>query len=152
MLKEVQHPHAVISGEDNSRRFTTVVLSNPPTVILNLIQELSFRIQLLPDNDIFKAHFPGYPITPGAIQVRVATELLQKSLRSMQPAKSPANTPTLRLSSVSNLKFIAPIYPDDEVTYSFTNIKASDGTATTTLEISAHDGIRSKMFLEYAII
>ncbi len=118
MLKEAQHPRS----------------------ILNSIQDLSFRLRLLPDNDIFKAHFPRYPITPGAIQVRVATELLEKNLGS------------LSLRGISNLKFIAPIYPNDEVIYSFTNIKASDSTATATLEISANDGIRSKMFLEYAIV
>lgn len=118
MLKEAQHPRS----------------------ILNSIQDLSFRLRLLPDNDIFKAHFPRYPITPGAIQVRVATELLEKNLGS------------LSLRGISNLKFIAPIYPNDEVIYSFKNIKASDCTATATLEISANDGIRSKMFLEYDIV
>ncbi len=118
MLKEAQHPRS----------------------ILNSIQDLSFRLRLLPDNDIFKAHFPRYPITPGAIQVRVATELLEKNLGS------------LSLRGISNLKFIAPIYPNDEVIYSFTNIKASDSTASATLEISANDDIRSKMFLEYAIV
>lgn len=37
-------------------------------------------IRLEPDNIIFKAHFPGYPITPGAVQIRVATELLESIL------------------------------------------------------------------------
>lgn len=102
-------------------------------------QDLSFRIRILPDNDIFKFHFPGYPITPGAVQVRVATELLGKNLGS------------LSLREISNLKFIAPVYPNDEVTYSFTRIQVSGAAATAALEISASDGIRSKMFLEYSI-
>jgi 3-hydroxyacyl-[acyl-carrier-protein] dehydratase len=123
MLKQVQHD----PGRSSS-------------VILNSFQDLSFQIRLLPDNEIFRAHFPEYPITPGAIQVRIATELLQKVFG------------TLSLQSISNLKFISPLFPNDEVTYSFIDIDRSGGTISATLNISASDGIRSKMNLEYAAI
>jgi 3-hydroxyacyl-[acyl-carrier-protein] dehydratase len=148
MLKQVQHDQSDSSSPQNGSRPDAVqhyeqpsLVKNeaqPSSVILNSFQDLCFRIRLLPDNEIFRAHFPEYPITPGAIQVRIATELLQKVFG------------TLSLRTISNLKFISPLFPNDEVTYSFTDIESSDGTISATLEISAPDGVRSTMNLEYA--
>lgn len=80
------------------------------------------RIRLLPSSVIFKAHFPGYPITPGAIQLRVATELLSGYL---------GHPVTLR--GISALKFLAPLLPGTEVTYSFrdTSLVVSSGMEVT---------------------
>jgi len=36
------------------------------------------RIQLHPDSEIFKAHFPGNPVTPGVCQVGIVGELAAK--------------------------------------------------------------------------
>ncbi len=38
-------------------------------------QEHSFRIRLNEDHEIFKAHFPGQPITPGVVQLEMVKEL-----------------------------------------------------------------------------
>ena len=57
-------------------------------------------VRLIPDNVIFKAHFPGFPVTPGAVQVRMATELL-----SLHEGRE------CLLESVSRVKFITPLLP-----------------------------------------
>lgn len=65
-------------------------------------------VRLIPDNVIFKAHFPGFPVTPGAVQVRMATELL-----SLHEGRE------CLLESVSRVKFISPLLSGDEITCSF---------------------------------
>lgn len=65
-------------------------------------------VRLIPDNVIFKAHFPGFPVTPGAVQVRMATELL-----SLHEGRE------CLLESVSRVKFITPLLPGDEITCTF---------------------------------
>ena len=65
-------------------------------------------VRLIPDNVIFKAHFPGFPVTPGAVQVRMATELL-----SLHEGRE------CLLERVSRVKFITPLLPGDEITCTF---------------------------------
>ena len=65
-------------------------------------------VRLIPDNVIFKAHFPGFPVTPGAVQIRMATELL-----SLHEGRE------YLLESVSRVKFITPLLPGDEITCTF---------------------------------
>lgn len=86
-------------------------------------------VRLIPDNVIFKAHFPGFPVTPGAVQIRMATELL-----SLHEGRE------CLLESVSRVKFITPLLPGDEITCTF---KGSSVTFTRA------DDTLTKMTLEY---
>ena len=87
------------------------------------------EVRLVPDNVIFRAHFPGFPVTPGAVQIRMATELL-----SLHEGRECV------LECVSRVKFITPLLPGQELTCSF------KGTSVT----FSHEGnIFSKMTLEY---
>ena len=40
----------------------------------------AFRIRLNPAHEIYRAHFPGQPITPGVCQIQLVTELLSQLL------------------------------------------------------------------------
>ena len=53
------------------------------------------------DHDIFKGHFPGNPVTPGACMLQVVKELTQDIL-GMQ----------LMMTSAANVKFMALINPE----------------------------------------
>ncbi len=97
-------------------------------------------IRLEPDNVIFKSHFPDYPITPGAVQIRVATELLEMRLDK-----------SLTLSRVADLKFMEPLYPGAEVTYSFTKLVETDESLKAELSVRSVEKVFSRMSLEYAI-
>ena len=98
-------------------------------------------IRLEPDNIIFKAHFPEYPITPGAVQIRVATELLESHLGT-----------SLTLRTVSDLKFMEPLYPGAEAAYSFTKLVEVDGHLKVELTVRSEEKVFSRMSLEYSIV
>ena len=97
-------------------------------------------IRLEPDNVIFKAHFPDYPITPGAVQIRVATELLEHHLGK-----------SLNLMRVTDLKFMEPLFPGVEVTYSFKKMTLTDGILKVELSVRSEEKVFSRMSLEYTI-
>ncbi len=97
-------------------------------------------IRLEPDNVIFKSHFPDYPITPGAVQIRVATELLEMRLNK-----------SLTLSRVADLKFMEPLFPGIEVTYSFTKLVETDERLKVNLTVRSVEKVFSRMSLEYTI-
>ncbi len=86
-------------------------------------------VRLIPDNVLFKAHFPGFPVTPGAVQVRTATEL--PSLHEGRECL---------LESVSRVKFISPLLPGDTITCSFKGSSVSFTREGNTI---------TKMTLEY---
>lgn len=61
------------------------------------------EVRLHPESAIYAAHFPGYPITPGVVLVRIAVELL-----------SELQGRTLDVKSVKNIKFVSPVIPDGD--------------------------------------
>ncbi len=64
-------------------------------------QSVSFQVRLNPESAIFKAHFPGEPIMPGACIVQMVQELyMMWTKRDVEIAK------------VNNLKFLSVISPD----------------------------------------
>jgi len=95
-------------------------------------------VRIVPDNVIFKAHFPGHPITPGAVQVRMATEILE----AWSGRK-------LVLSEVHDLKFVSPLVPGVDAALSFTGLSVGD-TLETGLSIRVGENVVSRMTLRYS--
>jgi 3-hydroxyacyl-[acyl-carrier-protein] dehydratase len=60
-----------------------------------------YRIQLHPDSDIYRSHFPGRPITPGACIIQLVQELAQDHFHA----------PALQIRQITNLKFLALLEP-----------------------------------------
>ena len=79
--------------------------------------EIYFRIRLNAGHFIYKAHFPGNPITPGVCLVKILTELTEKYLSRQ-----------LFLIEINNLKFISTISPieDTVVEVAFSKICVSN--------------------------
>ena len=65
-------------------------------------------VRLLGGCDIYSAHFPGFPITPGVTIVQIAVELL-----SLIEGK------TVDISSAKNIKFLVPVIPREDTTLTF---------------------------------
>lgn len=66
------------------------------------IEAVRFQIRLNADSVIFKAHFPGEPIMPGACIVQMVQELFSVwTKREVEIAK------------IVNLKFLSVIKPDE---------------------------------------
>ena len=62
----------------------------------------AFRVSINPEWPIYKAHFPGHPITPGVCIVQMVQELLQALLHR-----------ELNLQSAKNVKYLAIISPEE---------------------------------------
>lgn len=105
------------------------------------------KLRPLMDCSIYKAHFPGSPVTPGACIVDAVSDLL--AIHHKQP---------VCLTGVKNAKFISPIIPDDNTVVTV-DIK-TDGQHATALiqeEIESADGgntpqLRCKLSLCYTIL
>ena len=67
---------------------------------------VTYTVTLNPEHFIFKAHFPGNPITPGVCQLGIVEELMssQKGL-------------PLRVSHIKNIKYMNIISPTDNATF-----------------------------------
>ncbi len=101
----------------------------------------SFRIRLMPDHRIYKAHFPGKPITPGVCIIQIASELLG----ILMPG-------TRSLSTVANAKFLSIINPleTEEITFTFKKISEEDnGTLKVSAIVSDKDTVFTKLSLKY---
>jgi len=67
-----------------------------------------FDIRLNPDHFIFKAHFPGHPITPGVCLMQMVAELA-----------SMAEGCDLYVRNIKNAKYTGVVSPDDITRLSF---------------------------------
>lgn len=106
--------------------------------------EKTYRLELIPDCMIYRAHFPEQPITPGVCIIQIASELLT-ALYSL----------TFELSSVSNAKYLAVINPQEtpELTYTFKKIVFDDEKQSVKVSVivSNNDTVFTKLSLVYRI-
>ena len=81
------------------------LLNNFYNITESLIRknEASFVVSFLLDNDIYKAHFPGMPVTPGVCIIQMAKELLEIVVNS-----------SLDISSLKHVKFLSVISPSSK--------------------------------------
>lgn len=113
-------------------------------------------VELLRDCEIYKAHFPDMPITPGVCIIQMATELLEEKLGVK-----------LALKEVVNAKFLAVINPNEtnEITYQFKKLvdleeQPSDGNGANsltkklkaTVEVVGPNSPFTKLSLVYTVL
>lgn len=114
------------------------------------LQDKMFVIEQSNDNDvmlklnaehlIYKAHFPGNPITPGVCLIQIITELLQLRLQEL-----------LALSKIVNLKFVEPVSP---ITYptiavSFSQVSETDSEVKAKGIIQSGERVLTKFSLVF---
>ena len=104
----------------------------------------AFRIELIRDNVIYRAHFPEQPITPGVCIVQIATELLEELLDK-----------SLELIEIANAKYLSVINPKDtmEVVYNFKKIAIEEESKTIKVSVVVNNesSIFTKLSLVYRI-
>lgn len=66
-----------------------------------------FTIRLNGEHEIFKAHFPGEPITPGVCQLQMAVECAEQLL----------NRVVLYVKEVKNIKYLTLMRPNENSEY-----------------------------------
>ena len=84
------------------------------------------HVSLLPDCIIYKAHFPGEPITPGVCIVQMAKELIETRLER-----------EYEITDVKNVKFLYILSPIEspEVTFTFSKVAVNEETATVVAKV-----------------
>lgn len=99
----------------------------------------AFVLELNCESEIYKAHFPGQPITPGACILQIVDDMFHEMPEALQG---------LRLAEVVNLKFLSPIDPrvatrlNIEMTY---NAETNQVKA----EVKHNGVVASKLSLRY---
>lgn len=100
-----------------------------------------FNIILNPDHLIYKAHFPGQPVTPGVCILQMLQELL-----SIETGKQ------LFIKNIKNAKFISMMSPvtDSRVSVMFTSVSTEEGGVKAQGVVSQRDDL-SSLFLKFSI-
>ena len=100
-----------------------------------------FNVILNPDHLIYKAHFPGMPVTPGVCILQMIQELLSE--QQGMP---------LFISGIKNAKFIKMISPvtDGTVSVIFTSCTEEDGGIKAQGTVSKRDDM-SDVFLKFSV-
>lgn len=90
----------------------------------------TYTIVLHSECEIYKAHFPGMPITPGVCIVQMAKELLEQ-----------ATDKKLKIEIVKNAKFLSVMVPEcQNIIVKLSNIKEADQRIYAQILVSAEDG------------
>lgn len=90
-----------------------------------------FDVRLNPDHFIFKAHFPGHPITPGVCLMQMVAELA-----------SVAEGCNLYARNIKNAKYTGVVSPDEVLTLRFvftSRTETEDGGLKVQTLVSAPD-------------
>lgn len=102
----------------------------------------AFRVQIHPEWPIYKAHFPGHPITPGVCIVQMVQELLQGFLHR-----------ELSLQKAKNVKYLAIISPEEvsELSIVFPKIEEQpDGSLKVQAQVLNGESLCTKLSLTFS--
>ena len=97
----------------------------------------TFRIRLHPEWPIYKAHFPGHPITPGVCIVQMVQELLQECLHRK-----------VILQKAKHIKYVSIISPEEvtDLTVTFSKIETQpDGSLKVQAQITNNETLYTKL-------
>ena len=97
----------------------------------------TFQVRLHPEWAIYKAHFPGHPITPGVCIVQMMQELLQEYAHR-----------ELNLLQAKTVKYTAIISPEEtaELTVAFSKVEPlPDGGLKVQAQVSSGETLFTKL-------
>ena len=99
------------------------------------------RLCCNPAHPVYRAHFPGNPITPGACLLKTAGEVLQQ--KTGRP---------LYLKSSKNIKYLSLLVPEagKEVRFEFSNFTEIENGCKAQLVIADETSVYSKMSLTFS--
>ncbi|MCR4995280.1 MAG: hydroxymyristoyl-ACP dehydratase [Bacteroidales bacterium] len=120
-----------------------MILMNDFFKVLSATQDeasSTYEIALNPEHFIYKAHFPGNPITPGVCQLGIVEELL--SQQTGQP---------LLLSHVNNIKYMSIISPLNSPTLQvrFSRLQPTDDGYSLQVLMANEQASFTKMSLQF---
>ena len=94
-----------------------------------------------PNHDVYKAHFPGNPITPGACMLQEAGVLMQE--KKGRP---------LFLKMAKNIKYLSLLIPAEgkEVKFIFSRVVENETECKAQVVVADEDNVYTKMSLTYS--
>lgn len=112
---------------------STMIFRNNLYIITCLHQEehlARFELELNPQHEIFKAHFPGQPITPGVCLLQIARELVEE-LTSL----------SLEVHQVKNVKFLSIVSPVEtrQIIYLFDRLVLNENGTECRVQVTSLD-------------
>ena len=101
------------------------------------------RVRLNPAHVIYQAHFPGRPITPGACQIQMVTEILAGRLGA-----------EVSLTAIKNVKYRDVISPGEvpELTVRFLKLNDEGATCQVQVVFVCGERVFSKMSMTYEVV
>lgn len=95
----------------------------------------SYLIRLNPECLIFKAHFPGKPVTPGVCVVQIGLELIED-----------LSGKRLRVERLKNAKFLSILTPEDsvEVKYEIRELVEANGELSAKFTVVSAGEVKAK--------
>ena len=96
----------------------------------------SYLIKLNPECFIYKAHFPGKPITPGVCLVQIGKELMEDLSGQL-----------LSLKRLKNAKFLSTVTPEEsvEIKYEIVKLTEEDGELSSKLTVASAGEVKAKI-------
>ena len=98
------------------------------------------KVKLNPEHRIYKAHFPGNPITPGVCLMQMGEELLEQKCGQQ-----------LQLSTVKSIRFKKIVGPNDMPTFTFTKEVLNEDRLSVEVAIADAEGEFVTMVLQYQV-
>ena len=94
-----------------------------------------------PEHPVYKAHFPGNPITPGACLLQTAGALMQQKVGR-----------PLFLKSSKNIKYLSILIPAEgkEVKFTFSHVTNSETECKAQVVIADESTVYTKMSLTFS--
>lgn len=116
------------------------LIDNLYTVVKDNHAEMQCDISFISDSVIYKAHFPGMPVTPGVCIIEIARELF-----------SIMRNEEYRICKVANAKFLKIIAPSEVgiISYKFSKIveNTSDSTLRVAIQVTDSENVYAKLSL-----
>lgn len=104
-------------------------------------QGCDYAILLDPEHFIYKAHFPGEPITPGVCIMQIAIELLGEYLGS-----------PLSLNCAKNVKYLKTIEPDKVTRLCYSLQKVTVVTPDATADSDTYSGAEAPALVKAQVV
>ena len=100
-----------------------------------------FNVILNPDHLIYRAHFPGQPVTPGVCILQMIQELLSEQVGTR-----------LYISKIKNTKFISMISPvsDGRISVVFNSVTEDEGGIKAQGVVARPDN-QAELFLKFSV-
>lgn len=100
--------------------------------------DVVYDVRLDPEHFIYKAHFPGEPVTPGVCIMQMVVELLED-----------ASGEKLGLDTAKNIKFLQVIQPQHtpQLCCTITRILKENDTVSARARLSAGDAVFADLSL-----